>query len=141
MSFSSKNDSDRSVGFGTLRFAAAAVVVIGLSGAASAQSAPSRSIGGDPAIDAPLTVENPLPGGGAGPGKIEQGNVKAVAGSPILYKPCASDLNGDGVVDIVDLFQFLDYFDASDERADLVRDKVLGFDDLIAFLVEFDEGC
>ncbi len=46
---------------------------------------------------------------------------------------CPGDLNGDGIIDTVDLQLFFEWYLAADLRADLTLDGVLAFDDIIAY--------
>ncbi len=54
---------------------------------------------------------------------------------------CAPDINGDGVVDADDFFEFLSLFAAGDPRADFNADGVIDADDFFAFLSAFAAGC
>ncbi|MCC5785262.1 MAG: hypothetical protein JJU33_01020 [Phycisphaerales bacterium] len=54
---------------------------------------------------------------------------------------CAPDINGDGVVDADDFFEFLSLFAAGDARADFNGDGVIDADDFFAFLSAFAAGC
>ncbi len=54
---------------------------------------------------------------------------------------CRPDLNGDGVVDADDFFEFLSLFAAGDLRADFNNDGVIDADDFFLFLNEFAAGC
>ncbi|MCC5786974.1 MAG: hypothetical protein JJU33_09770 [Phycisphaerales bacterium] len=54
---------------------------------------------------------------------------------------CPPDINGDGVVDADDFFEFLSLFAAGDLRADFNNDGVIDADDFFAFLAAFAAGC
>ena len=54
---------------------------------------------------------------------------------------CEADLTGDGVLDIFDVFAFLDMFNAGDAGADLNGDGVLDIFDVFAYLDGFNAGC
>ncbi len=54
---------------------------------------------------------------------------------------CRPDINGDGVVDADDFFEFLSLFAAGDPRADFNNDGVIDADDFFLFLNEFAAGC
>ncbi len=125
------------------RVAGIAVAAFALASAASAQSAsePGPQAGVAPDSIPTTDTANPAPGGGAGPGKIEQGGTRQVTVKQIRYTNCPGDMNEDGVVDIGDLFAFFDLFDREDPKADMVPDRAFGIDDLFSFLVAFDEGC
>ncbi|MCC5786479.1 MAG: hypothetical protein JJU33_07250 [Phycisphaerales bacterium] len=54
---------------------------------------------------------------------------------------CLPDINGDGVVDADDFFEFLSLFAAGDLRADFNNDGVIDADDFFKFLALFAAGC
>ncbi|MCA9304695.1 MAG: hypothetical protein KC996_11290 [Phycisphaerales bacterium] len=54
---------------------------------------------------------------------------------------CDADLTGDGVLDIFDVFVFLDLFNAGHPDADFNSDGVLDIFDVFAFLDLFNAGC
>jgi len=54
---------------------------------------------------------------------------------------CFADLTGDGVLDIFDVFAFLDAFNAMDPSADLTGDGVFDIFDVFAYLDIFSDGC
>ncbi|MCA9304122.1 MAG: S8 family serine peptidase, partial [Phycisphaerales bacterium] len=54
---------------------------------------------------------------------------------------CRADVNGDGILDIFDVFMFLDMFNRGSLMADFDGNKVLDIFDVFAFLDEFNAGC
>lgn len=54
---------------------------------------------------------------------------------------CASDLNGDGLLDIFDIFAFLNLFNSGDFAADINGDGNLDIFDVFAYLDLFNAGC
>lgn len=54
---------------------------------------------------------------------------------------CAADYNADGVLDVFDVFAFLDAFNAGDPVADLSGDGILDVFDVFAYLDLFSAGC
>ncbi|MCA9302712.1 MAG: hypothetical protein KC996_01170 [Phycisphaerales bacterium] len=54
---------------------------------------------------------------------------------------CAADFTGDGLLDIFDVFAFLDLFNAGDLGADFTGDGSLDVFDVFAFLDLFNAGC
>lgn len=124
------------------RIAACLVAGIALASAASAQvlipGPTDASPGGD---DPVIETGNPVPGGGAGPGKIEYGTWRQTGPKQLRFTECPGDMNQDGFIDIGDMFAFFELFDAGDFRADLAPDREFGVDDLLVFLYAFDEGC
>jgi len=54
---------------------------------------------------------------------------------------CPADFTHDGVLDIFDLFAFLDAFNGGDSVADLTGDGVLDIFDVFAYLDAFNAGC
>ena len=54
---------------------------------------------------------------------------------------CRADMNGDGILDIFDVFAYLDLFNAGSPRADFTADGVLDIFDVFAYLDEFNAGC
>lgn len=54
---------------------------------------------------------------------------------------CSADLTGDGVLDVFDVFAFLDLFGAGDLGADSNSDGVLDVFDVFAYLEAFNAGC
>ena len=115
-----------------LAFASAASAQVKLPGPTDA-----APITDDPVID----TGNPAPGGGAGPGKIEHGTRRQTGPKQLRFTECPGDMDQDGFVDIGDMFAFFELFDAGDARADLAPDREFGVDDLLLFLIAFDEGC
>ncbi|MCA9303553.1 MAG: hypothetical protein KC996_05470 [Phycisphaerales bacterium] len=51
------------------------------------------------------------------------------------------DLTGDGVLDIFDVFVFVDLFSLGDTAADFTGDGILDVFDIFIFLAEFEQGC
>ncbi len=60
-----------------------------------------------------------------------------VVGAP----SCPADLNGDGVVNFVDVSAFVALFGAGDLGADFNGDGVISFVDVSAFVAAFSAGC
>ncbi len=54
---------------------------------------------------------------------------------------CPADINGDGVVDIFDMMEFLGWYSTGDMRADWNSDGELNILDLLAYLNDFAAGC
>jgi hypothetical protein len=54
---------------------------------------------------------------------------------------CRVDLSGDGLVDFSDFLEFLNLFDAGDERVDFNEDGIIDFGDYLEFLNLFEVGC
>jgi len=54
---------------------------------------------------------------------------------------CAADITGDGVLDILDVLEFLKQFAAHDQVADFDSDGRFNFFDVSAFLSAFSAGC
>ena len=54
---------------------------------------------------------------------------------------CAPDLTGDGILDIFDVFLFLDFFNEGNPIADFTGDEVFDIFDVFAFLDAFNSGC
>ncbi|MCA9298184.1 MAG: hypothetical protein KDA28_03910, partial [Phycisphaerales bacterium] len=54
---------------------------------------------------------------------------------------CAVDLNGDGLVDVFDILEFLEAFEKQNPAADWNGDTVLDIFDVTAFLGDFTVGC
>lgn len=54
---------------------------------------------------------------------------------------CIADLTGDGILDIFDVFAFLDAFNAMDPIADLTGDGVFDIFDVFEYLDLFNAGC
>jgi hypothetical protein len=61
--------------------------------------------------------------------------------SIICSEACEADLTGDGVLDIFDVFAYLDLFNASDLGADITGDGILDIFDVFAYLDLFNAGC
>jgi len=65
-------------------------------------------------------------------------------GTPGFYfmrSCCPADWNADGVVDFNDLLAFLNDYNAGDPRADVNRDGVVDFNDFLAFLNDYNTPC
>lgn len=60
---------------------------------------------------------------------------------PECMEICLADMNGDGVLDIFDVFSYLDLFNAGSMRADLNHDGVLDIFDVFTYLDLFNAGC
>ncbi|MCA9302789.1 MAG: hypothetical protein KC996_01565 [Phycisphaerales bacterium] len=54
---------------------------------------------------------------------------------------CAADFTDDGILDIFDVFAFLDAFNAMDPSADFTDDGTFDIFDVFAFLDAFNAGC
>ncbi|MCA9297561.1 MAG: hypothetical protein KDA28_00760, partial [Phycisphaerales bacterium] len=54
---------------------------------------------------------------------------------------CDPDLNGDGELDIFDVFTYLALFEASDAQADWNGDTIVDVFDVLAFLGDLQSGC
>jgi len=54
---------------------------------------------------------------------------------------CVADLQSDGVLDIFDVFAFLNAFKAGNPTADFTGDGILDIFDIFAFLDAFNAGC
>ncbi len=54
---------------------------------------------------------------------------------------CIAEFNDDGVLNLQDLFAYLDAFNASDPIADFTNDGIFNLQDLFAYLDEFNAGC
>ncbi len=59
----------------------------------------------------------------------------------ICEDTCRADINGDGIVDADDFFEFLSLFAAGDPVADMNADGVIDADDFFEFLSLFAAGC
>ncbi|MCA9302688.1 MAG: hypothetical protein KC996_01050, partial [Phycisphaerales bacterium] len=54
---------------------------------------------------------------------------------------CPADFTGDGVLDVFDVFAFLDAFNAGDAAADITGDGVFDIFDVFGYLDAFTAGC
>jgi hypothetical protein len=54
---------------------------------------------------------------------------------------CPADLNRDGVVDFNDLLEYLNLYNEEDPDADLNEDGVVDFNDLLEYLNMYNQGC
>ncbi len=69
--------------------------------------------------------------------------------TPILVIPVigqvggcsAADLSGDGIIDIADVFAFLNAYNSMDSAADLTGDGTVDISDVFAFLDAYNAGC
>ncbi|MCA9303772.1 MAG: hypothetical protein KC996_06590 [Phycisphaerales bacterium] len=61
--------------------------------------------------------------------------------TPGAANPCPADFTGDGLLDVFDVFAFLDLFNAGDLSADFTNDGILDVFDVFAFLDAFNAGC
>lgn len=59
----------------------------------------------------------------------------------IIDGGCAADITGEGVLDIFDVFAFLDLFNTGDLAADITGEGVLDIFDVFAYLDLFNTGC
>lgn len=65
-----------------------------------------------------------------------------IAGTlPITVSDCVADFNGDGTLDIFDVFNFLDAFNSGQGAADLNNDGVWDIFDVFIYLDLFNAGC
>ena len=89
-----------------------------------------------------------------GPGSGSASDPTGVSSSPtstdeaynaLLYvgniKYCPADVSGDGVIDLVDFFQFFNDFDQTLPGADVNGDYVVDLGDFFAFFNAFDQPC
>ena len=83
-------------------------------------------------VDDPGTVDT----GSGGPAIVDMGVYELQD-----VQACAADLTGDGVLDIFDVFAFLDLFNTGDPGADFTGDGSLDIFDVFAFLDLFNAGC
>ncbi len=54
---------------------------------------------------------------------------------------CLADINNDGILDIADVFAFLDAYNAAAPQADLNADGLVDITDVFAFLDAYNTGC
>jgi len=59
----------------------------------------------------------------------------------ITPEPCPADFTGDGVLDVFDVFAFLDAFNTMDASADFTDDGEFDIFDVFAYLDAFTAGC
>lgn len=65
-----------------------------------------------------------------------------LTGAPAAPSPCSADLNGDGTIDTLDLYEAFDRFAILDAAVfDLDGDGVSTVLDLLAYLDQFTTGC
>ncbi|MBM4107712.1 MAG: hypothetical protein FJ255_02695 [Phycisphaerae bacterium] len=62
-------------------------------------------------------------------------------GELFFQRFCRADLNRDGVVDFNDLLEYLNLYNAGDPRADRNADGVVDFNDLLEYLNLYNEVC
>ncbi len=67
------------------------------------------------------------------------GNASIVATG--TFNSCAADFNSDGLVDIADVFAFLNAFNTMDPSADLTNDGIVDISDVFGFLNSYTTGC
>ncbi len=60
---------------------------------------------------------------------------------PSASSVCAPDFEEDGVLDIFDVFAFVDAFNAEDQAADFVDDDIFDIFDVFGFVEAFNAGC
>jgi len=61
--------------------------------------------------------------------------------STVLRVSCQGDANGDGVVNSLDVLEFLNLFVAGDPRADANGDTVINTLDFLKFLNWYNQAC
>lgn len=54
---------------------------------------------------------------------------------------CDVDINCDGLLDVFDIFEFLDLFAAMDPQADFIPDGIFDIFDVFEYLNQFQAGC
>lgn len=69
------------------------------------------------------------------------GNNRLAGFLPITVADCVADFNGDGTLDVFDVFSFLDAFNLNRPTADLNNDGVYDIFDVFIFLDLFNAGC
>lgn len=67
-----------------------------------------------------------------------RGRLWVVSGCSFINAP--GDITGDGLVDIFDVFEFIELFNTSDPRADFQPDGILDVFDVFAFIGAFNSG-
>ncbi len=72
---------------------------------------------------------------------IEDSGNAAVLRETVFINLCPADLTGDGIIDISDVFAFLNAYNAMDLAADFTGDGVLDVLDVFAFLDSYNAGC
>ena len=137
------------------------VLNIELGGPTSGSGSDQLAVNGHSALGGTLNVSlvngyNPANGqfvilqGGTVSGTFQ--NVNLPAGFGITYEPgrvvvsigspCVADINGDGVLDLVDISMFISAFLAQEPAADIAPPAgVFDLADLSAFVQAFQEGC
>jgi FG-GAP repeat len=73
-------------------------------------------------------------------GSYEDDDIAFNGGAVYIFE-CHADFTGDLMVDVFDVFAFLDFFGAQNPIADLTGDGNFNFLDVSAFLVAFNAGC
>ena len=74
-------------------------------------------------------------------GSIVEAGIDAVQLRVADCTSCAADFTGDGVLDIFDVFAFLDSFNAQDPIADFTGDGTFDIFDVFGYLDAFNAGC
>jgi len=106
--------------------------------------------GGSVWVTSILTIPASLPPGGYWIGYIASDTAgldpntsnNSIAGLlPITVSDCVADFNGDGTLDVFDVFDFLDAFNLHRPTADLNNDGVYDIFDVFIFLDLFNAGC
>jgi len=69
------------------------------------------------------------------------GSLTINQGSIIVSSHCIADLTLDQAVTIDDLLAFLVYFEDGNVAGDMNRDDAITIDDLLVMLVNFEDGC
>jgi WD40 repeat protein len=67
------------------------------------------------------------------------GAVVAVIENPL--GPCYADFTGEGVLDLFDFLEFMNAFNAQEDRADCTEDGAFDFFDFLCFTNAFKAGC
>ncbi|MCA9303135.1 MAG: hypothetical protein KC996_03335 [Phycisphaerales bacterium] len=77
-------------------------------------------------------------------GLFRAGSPASVLASVVMPEAstaCEADLTGDGILDIFDVFAYLDYFNGGHPAADIDGNGTLDIFDVFAFLDLFNAGC
>jgi len=72
---------------------------------------------------------------------VNLNRIEAVLLTSMPASECTADFTGDGVLDVFDVFAFLDAFNLGETVADFTGDGVLDVFDVFAFLDAFNAGC
>jgi len=81
---------------------------------------------------------------GAGSLQTDQGTFKIMQVQPLTqgwFELCVADINGDGILDVFDVFEYLELFGSADPSADFNGDGLFDVFDVFAFLEAFNAGC